>query len=575
MAGRSIGRVEVSVDADTGKLKAQIVKASEEAGEAGGEAIEEGLADVNGREVVNKIKKIRAEIQQELRGLDVDVGVDDANARADLRRLQAQLRALQLSLDVVPGVDQTKVLEEIVQLRERIAKLLKVSTKVELDQRTVTEVNAAVQALIDEHVTVHVEPEVDDAQAAAAMARLRAQAETAGSSSGGGFMQAFSGALFDQEKLAAAAIGLLGNDIAILLQGAVAASVAVVSSAFGALTAAIGAALPLIASLIPALGAVVVGFQGMGDALGAVTKGFKEATAAGQAFDITSISDQLQGLAPAARAFVEEFARIFPQLQAIQQQVQGALFANLDAALGELATTTIPSIGQALTVAAESINTFFLKIAQASEGIDFGGLIEDLQPAIDAVGDALVSLFQSFAPFIEAATPAAQRLAESFRAAADGLREMIESGLQSGAINDFLQRGLDSLKQWAALAKATADALFTLFSAGQAQGDSFVKSLTNIISKFDAWMESATGQTALQDFFRQGADTLKALLPILQGAQGLFDNLVTEDSIARFTLLADSLGRVLPFLGQLLDITGRVGIFSTLVELLARIGEEL
>ncbi len=577
MAGRSVGSITVSVDANTGKLKAQVVRASTEAGQAGGQAIEEGLADVDGRRVVANIAKIREQIKRELRNLDIDVGVDDAGARADLRRLQAQLRALQLEIDVAPNVDEAGTLEEIVRLREKINKLLKVSVKTELDSRTVTEVNAEVQALIDEHITVHIEPEVDDGDLVGAMAKTRAAAGEGGSSSGRSFMSGFSSAIFDQEKLIVGAIGFLGNDIAVLLEGTLSAAIAVASSAFGALAGAAGAALPLLAGLVPAVGALVIGFQGMGGALQSVTKEFAAAVAEGRSFSLSAddIQKKLAGLAPAARSFVEQFARIFPQLDQLRTQIQGALFENLDTALSRLATTTIPNIGQALTVAAGSVNDFILQIAQASEGIDFAGLLEGLQPAIDAISKALVSLFQSIAPFIAAATPAAQRLAEMFRNAAENLAAMIDAGARSGAITDFLQRGLDSLHQWASLAKAVGDALFTLFQAGQAQGDSFVASLTNIINKFDAWMESAAGQNSLAQFFELGRQTMSALVPILEGLKGLFANLVSADSVSRLQALTDSIGRVLPFLGQVLDVVGRVGALSTFVELLARIGEAI
>ena len=70
MAGRSVGRIEVTVDADTSRLKAQIVRAGKEAGEAGGEAIEEGLSDIEGKELVTRLRTMREGIAAALKGED-------------------------------------------------------------------------------------------------------------------------------------------------------------------------------------------------------------------------------------------------------------------------------------------------------------------------------------------------------------------------------------------------------------------------------------------------------------------------------------------------------------------------
>ena len=56
MAGRSVGSIEVTVDADTGRLKAQLTKAGREGGQAATREIDKALDDIDA-EVGVEVKK--------------------------------------------------------------------------------------------------------------------------------------------------------------------------------------------------------------------------------------------------------------------------------------------------------------------------------------------------------------------------------------------------------------------------------------------------------------------------------------------------------------------------------------
>src|SRR5262245_54819850 len=100
MAGRNVGGIEVTVDANTGRLRGQLVRAGAEAGKAGGKAIEQGLSDVDGRELIAKLKKIKVQAERALAGVEVDINVDKGRVIADIKELEARLRAAQLELHI-------------------------------------------------------------------------------------------------------------------------------------------------------------------------------------------------------------------------------------------------------------------------------------------------------------------------------------------------------------------------------------------------------------------------------------------------------------------------------------------
>ena len=559
MAGRSVGQISVTVDADTGRLKAQLTKAGTEAGRAAKRAIEAEL------------KGIEAE---------VEVKVDQASLRAAVARIESGLRGIEAEIGA--QLDQTSV--------ERVGEEINAILDVEVHDQGITvatdetsivragqRINTMLGALVRD---VQVGVDVSDADVLAAGAKID-QLLGAGAGGGGGWGGAgqkaggsFGGAFV---KTLGATVAVLAQPITVALQGALAASTSIISSAFSGLAGGAGAATPIVAGLGAELGAIVVGSQGMGDALGAVSDEFKAATVEGREFNIAAddITEAFAVLSPAAQDFATAFAEIQPALHDLQTEVSERLFAGLDDALRELSTTAIPSISDALGLAADSANDFFRDLAGLAGEIDFAGIFEALQPALDTFGDAIIQVLGLIEPFLTAAAPAAKLLADSLSAGATHLGDMVTAGAASGELSAFLVAGVESLKLWGDLLVSVGDALFTLFEAGKASGDSFVENLTGIIDRFDEWMESVEGQQALREFFETGRQIMEDLVPVLKGLQGFFANLVTPEAVGRFGQFTDALGRALPFLGELLDLVGRVGIDSALVEVFARIGEAL
>jgi len=739
---RNVGSIEVTVDANTGKLKAQITRAGEEAGKAGGKAIEEGLSDVDGRELIAKLKKIKAQAERALSGVEIDIGVDKAKALADIRELEQRLRAAQLEMHVEPdlrtvgleaeiarmrqrllndldltvegklndkrlladaekakhlmetvlsrvearveiaidknqtnaqltalhaemehrlsdieadiGVNDTQVIADLRRLQARLQAehlLLKIEGELDPDierkiralearlgsfrinvtgqvnrgdfavikkqiqallgevdanvdlQLSIDEAVANVEALnaelkrsgklpvdvdltearrslevfrsIQEHNDIELPVDIDISSLDAALARMEAQSAASGGDSGDAFAKAFQSKSGDGFKLLpgqvkewAPLIGVALGPAVQLLEGALGGALQVVSSAFSALGGAAGAATPIVAGLGAVMGAVVIGSLGMGKAIKASSEAFTEMEDTGTVSEATlkKVDKAMRNLTPAAREVAQEIAAMLPQFRNLQDIVSSHLFAGMGAELHSLSAETLPDLTAMFSLAADSANRFGKQMLDALRGIDFTGTFAAVQPAIDALGRAIANVVRAIEPFLKAAAPAARELANWIEEGSKSFLNMVRAGAGSGKITQFLLEGVSSLKDWARLIGAVGDALFTLFQAGKSGGDGMVKSLTDIVGKWDAWMESARGQKALSDFFATSRQLLSDLVPLIKGVADGIANIVTPAAGTSFRQLTTGLGDIARVAGELINVFNRMNITGTLVQ---------
>jgi len=521
MAGPTVGHIEVTVDADTGKLKAQLLAAGKEAGKGAADQIDSELGEVDGRQLKAKIAQIKKQIEQQLKNIDVDLDVEADTA--DIKGVRAQI------------------------------------------EKGLTGIEAEVDV------------QVDKGSKAKADALIQGNFEKLGKDSGEGFASKLWGSISGRMKLIAGLIVELVQPAAVLLQGLASVVTQVLGSAFQALGGTIGAVAPLLFGLSFGLGAVVVGSKNVVKAFGAIASEWQAAADAGRAMNLESEEMQaaLKKLGPAAKDTVIAFGGLLDQLDTIQKTVQEALFAGMGDVLRDLAKNVIPDVGAALVIAAGQANTFGKDLAAALKTIDFSGLVGGLTPAMASLSDAIATVVQTIQPFILAATPAATRLAEMLKLSAESLLRMVQAGQESGALNSFLQNGLTALSQWWDLLKNIGSTLFTIFEAGASGGTGMVSRLSEIVGQFNAWLNTTEGQAALLNFFETGREILSSLTPLLKGAVGFFQNLVSPDAISAVASLAKNLGEFLPVLGQLVNISGQVSIIQLLAQLLNQVGQAI
>src|SRR6478752_1357294 len=104
MAARSVGSITVEVDADTGKLKAQLIKDGRAAGSEAKKAIETELRNVEAELSLNSTKA-RAQLREFKQAIDridptIEIGFDEKGLESDLARIQGEIEAINASLEL-------------------------------------------------------------------------------------------------------------------------------------------------------------------------------------------------------------------------------------------------------------------------------------------------------------------------------------------------------------------------------------------------------------------------------------------------------------------------------------------
>ena len=371
-------------------------------------------------------------------------------------------------------------------------------------------------------------------------------------------------------------LGLIAGDALISgAAGAISAGTAVISSAAQGLVGALAPSVAIIGGLVGVLGAVVVGSQGFGKALSAMSKELESANEEGRLFDLNAkdVLAALNNLAPEAREAALAFGSMRVEIGEIRKEVQGNLFSGLGKEIASLsdrsgkAESTIEDFGEFLGLAADSANRFIEGLIGIAESTDFAGTFTAIQPAVDAILDTILTLVDTFEPFLLAAAPAAEDLARYLSKTADALNAWTTDNAER--IAEILVDGVKSLEAWFGLLGNVGGLLADIFSAGQQSGDGFIVKLDEIITRFRTFLTDNEGKR-LQDFFEFGERAASAFKPVLVGLGDALKVLTSADAEKSFASLAEQIGETLPVFAELLLQIGQLEILQS--ALLAVIG---
>jgi hypothetical protein len=269
----------------------------------------------------------------------------------------------------------------------------------------------------------------------------------------------FQGVEKDAERTATRTRSIFGNLFSSLTRGAStlgsvlagATKFALVGAAAGAagagLSSLLGVLIPVIgamaqasgvAALLPAalLGIVAVtttlklGLVGVGDAFKALASG-----------DVTKFNEALKGLAPAAQDFVRSAAKVKPEFDKMQLDVQERLFAGLGEQVGRLAELYLPKARQLFGGLATTINGagksvgLFLQSGTALSGVS--KLVENINAAFRALLAPVAQMAQAFLDLSVVGSGFFPALAEGVGQAAQKFSQFISTAAQTGQLQEF------------------------------------------------------------------------------------------------------------------------------------------
>ncbi len=317
--------------------------------------------------------------------------------------------------------------------------------------------------------------------------------------------------------LAAASIAGLGLQAGLTgivgLAGGLAATVGVV----GLLPAVLAAA-------VSAFAALKIGFSGFGDALKSVGA------------DQETFNKAIKGLAPAAQDVLRQLRALKPAFDALRLDVQQRLFSGLATTVGLLGQRYLPLLRNQLTGIADGFNKAFRDtgnflllptttrdLASSFENIKVGinNALGALQPFVAALVN-LVQVGSTFLPRLGAALADEARQFDVF----------IRKARESGKLDQFIERGIQALKNLGHILANLGSALAGVFRAAESASGGFLNSTEKATKTLANIINSVRGQNALKSFFEGAGEAVTALKPVFVG-------------------LLDVLGQVGPIIGDI------------------------
>lgn len=311
-------------------------------------------------------------------------------------------------------------------------------------------------------------------------------------------------------------LALIGAKAGVALAG-ISSLVTGVVGLIGVLIQASGVAAVLPAAFIAlklVSGTLKVALDGVGESFSALASG-----------DAQAFQESLKGLAPAARSFVTEVAKVKPAFDSIKLKTQQALFDGLGKSVAPLAQRYLPLIDSFMTQIGRSANSGakeLLNFANNGEVAGQTGLLLDnvnvafqqLMPSITNVASALLDVGQVGSDFLPGLTEGISNVTAKF---ADFIRE----SAASGALTNFIQNAINVFKQLGQVIVQFAGGFAAVFKAAQQAGGGFLNGLLAIGTAFNQFVSSAEGQQALVGFFTAMRAIIQSVLPVVTALAGV------------------------------------------------------
>jgi phage-related protein len=264
----------------------------------------------------------------------------------------------------------------------------------------------------------------------------------------------------------------------------------------------------LLAAILP----VVVAFQGFGEAVSALASG-----------DIDKINEAMKRLSPSAASVAREVGALMPMLKSFQRVVQEAFFSQIRGDFTNVVRTLFPLMEKGFVTVASAmgklVSSFADLLTKANSMQVFreifattGRIIEKLTPSFVMFADMLLSTVHEALPFVE-------RIAVAFGKALDAFSAFVNKSIEAGDFDEFIEDAITTVKELIDLTKALGAVLGTLFAGTEESGHDFIKTLTDLILKLDAFLKTAEGQDAIKALVisvKILGSTLFAVLQILE-----------------------------------------------------------
>ncbi|WP_336671703.1 hypothetical protein [Tsukamurella sp. USMM236] len=355
-----------------------------------------------------------------------------------------------------------------------------------------------------------------------AFARAQVQSRTAGRAMGQNLGREAGSALSRELKVALGAVSVGSLP-------AVATALTTVAGSLQQVTQA-GLVLPgVLAGAGTSLATLKLGTAGVGDAM----KTMWAAAASGDAKDLKKAAEALEGVSPNAKAAVTEVGRLHGSLSKLKSLAQDNMFEGTDQGLRTLAERTLPTVSRGLDQTSKAWGATFREVLRVGADSSTVSIVDRI---FGNTADAQTRANRAIAPMVSAlgelaatGTGSLPRIADGLTTVSERFNAFVTGAASDGRLHQWIDEGIDGVS---ALGRTTLGVgqMFTALTKAAGGGDGLLTALDRGATGLAAFMNSAEGQSKLQEFFTGGREQLQQWVPILQSIPPVFGSIVDVSS---------------------------------------------
>jgi phage-related protein len=255
-----------------------------------------------------------------------------------------------------------------------------------------------------------------------------------------------------------------------------------------------------------AIGTLVVGMQGFGEAMK-------------QRGDPEKFAEAIASLSPAARAAAVTVRDLGAAWTQMRLGVQERLFSGLAAVIQQLSGTYLPVLADVMGRVAASFNRATVDVSQfllaAPTVSTFAVGLGSVEQAVGHLSQTALPLTRIFTDLFAAGATFLPGLAAGFTDVVERVADFVENARETGKLAEWIQGGIDTIKQLFELVGNLTGVFRGLFAAASAAGADFLGTLVDATALVEEFLSSGVGHDALTEIFRTINDVVAALTPAL------------------------------------------------------------
>lgn len=292
----------------------------------------------------------------------------------------------------------------------------------------------------------------------------------------------------------------------------------------------------------------------------------------------SKMADAMANVSPEARKLAGAILSQSSAWREVKFAVQDALFAGLSKEVAPLANKWLPILKTGMVGIATELRGLIVALIEflhrGQTTADVGTIFKNTRAAVHNLIPGIIALLKVFLNLATVGSGFLPKMAEGFSKWATRLAEVNQQSRESGALQSWMQRGIDTLRKLWELLGNVASIIGTIFSAFDQEGGDALTTLVNLTQRLDDFLKSAQGQDILHALGKTLAALAHLVGDILLGAFAAFGPVFVKLAplIQQFAdILGDQIlvtfGLLAPVLKVVADILAFLG--PVLVPLLA------